>query len=76
MIKCKWQIEGGLKAESQGQLLRIYLHSNLGGMGTGEEKKIKKERAHSCHPKNRPPICHPRFACHLLQAHLYFINCH
>lgn len=64
-----------LEAESQGKLLRIYLHSSLGGRGERRKKK-KKEKAHSCHPKNRPPICHPRFACHLLQAHLYFINCH
>lgn len=46
-IKCKGQREEGLGAESQGQLLCIYLHSSLGGGGgqdRGEKKNLKKKR--------------------------------
>lgn len=55
MIKCKWQIEEGLKAESHGQLLCIYLHSNLGEMGAGEEKEIKKSEHTAAIPKTDLP---------------------
>jgi len=47
VIKCKWQTEEGLKAQSQGQLLRIYSHSNLGGMRAGRGGGNEKKKEHT-----------------------------
>ena len=64
----------GAAGEGRGQAEAGYLDHNIEIKKCGAERKKKEHTA--AVPPNRPPICHPRFACHLLRAHLYFINCH